>query len=206
MSNTRRFVADGRGSLRYYLPLAQRYVPIPPQALFVRGDDPAALAASVRSALLAIDAGLPYVRTRTLYEMAEPDKRPWRLGSVLFVLFGVAALLVSSTGVYALLSFMVAQRSREIGVRLALGASPALTLRLIVRQSVGWAIGGLAAGVAVALAAGRFVRPMLFETSPYEPTVFASTVAVLVGVAVVASLAPAIRASRVDPNIALRAE
>ena len=206
-SNTRRFVTRADGALRYYVPMGQRVYAATPQAIFVRtAGAPAASVASVRAGLLAIDANLPSMRIRTLVEMAEPDKRPWRIGSTLFVLFGAAALLVASAGVYALLSFMVAQRSREIGVRLALGASPAQTLRLILRQSLTWVIAGLIAGVGIALGAGKFIRPMLFETSPYDPGVFAIAAGVLVAVSVSASLVPAFRASRVDPNVALRAD
>ena len=206
-TNTRRFVTVATGALRYYVPMAQRVFTATPQALFVRAEaDPVALMPSVRSGLLRIDSNLPYARMRTLREMAEPDMRPWRLGSTLFVVFGAAALLVATMGVYALLSFMVTQRSREIGVRLALGASPAATLRLVLRQSLGWVVIGLVAGTCIALAAGRLVRPLLFETSPYDPVVFAGSAAVLALVAVTASLAPAVRASRIDPNITLRAE
>lgn len=206
-SDTRRFVTLADGALRYYVPMAQRVQAFPPQAVFVRtAGDPVAAMPSVRAGLLAIDPALPFIRLRTLNEMAEPEKRPWRLGSTLFVLFGAAALLVATTGVYALLSFMVAQRSREIGVRLALGASPAQTLRLVIRQSLWWVCAGLVAGTGVALGAGKFVRPMLFETSPYDPAVFAGAAAILLGVGIVAGFVPALRASRVDPNVALRAE
>jgi predicted permease len=206
-SNTRRFVTQAEGALRYYVPMAQRVYGFPPQAVFVRTSaDPVASIPSVRAGLLGIDPGLPFIRLRTLNEMAEPEKRPWRLGSTLFVGFGAAALLVATTGVYALLSFMVAQRSREIGVRLALGASPAQTLALVLRQSLVWVVAGLAAGAVVALAAGRYVAPMLFETSPYDPTVFAAAGVLLLGVGFAAGFVPALRASRIDPNVALRAE
>ena len=206
-SNTRRFVRTGDSALRYYVPLAQRVFTATPQALFVRtSGDPAAFAPVVRSALIGIDGNLPHIRTRTLAEMAEPEKRPWRLGSTLFVVFGIAALLVATSGVYALLSFMVTQRSREIGVRLALGATPGDTLWLIVRQSLGLAIVGIALGEGAALAAGKYIAPLLFETSPHDPSVFAAAAALLVVVAMASSMAPAIRASRVDPNITLRME
>jgi ABC-type antimicrobial peptide transport system permease subunit len=138
--------------------------------------------------------------------MAEPEKRQWRLGSTVFAVFGLAALLVATSGVYALLSFMVTQRSREIGVRLALGASPAQTLRMIVRQSLGWAALGVVIGLIAAAAAGKFVAPLLFETSPNDVAVFAGAALLLVVVAVAASLGPAVRASRLDPNVTLRAE
>jgi putative ABC transport system permease protein len=141
-----------------------------------------------------------------LRDLAEPETRPWRLGSTLFVIFGAAALFVATSGVYALLNVIVTQRSREIGVRLALGASPGRTLLMIVRQSLGWVAVGLLAGLAATLATGRFIQPLLFETSPYDGIVFASTAALLLVVALAASLAPAVRASRVDPNVALRVE
>ena len=206
-TNTRRFVQTADSALRYYLPLEQRLFAMTPQALFVRTTgDPAAAAPAVRSALLQIDGNLPHIRTRTLDEMAEPEKRQWRLGSTVFLVFGIAALLVATSGVYALLSFMVTQRSREIGVRLALGASPAQTLRMIVRQSVGWAAVGVVIGLIAAAAAGKFMAPLLFETSPNDVTVFSSAAVLLVVVAVAASLGPALRASRLDPNVTLRTE
>lgn len=207
VSNTRRFVGTAESSLRYYVPLAQRVQAVTPQALFVRASgDPAALIQPVRGALVALDAGLPYAQIRTLDEMADPEKRPWLLGTMLFVLFGTAALLVATAGVYALLSFMVTQRSREIGVRLALGATPWSALRLVVRQSAGWVVVGLTLGTVVAALLGKFIEPLLFETSPYDVAVFVGTAALLGVIALVASLAPAIRASRVDPNTALRVE
>jgi len=206
-TNTRRFVSSTDASLRYYVPMKQRVVQLPPQALFVRAaGDPTALIGPVRAALLRVADNLPYAQIRVLRDLAEPETRPWRLGSTLFVVFGAAALFVATAGVYALLSFMVTQRSREIGVRLALGASPGRTLQMVVRQSLGWVVVGLVTGLAAALAAGRFIQPLLFETSPYDVTVFASTAALLLAVAVVASMGPAIRASRVDPNVTLRAE
>ena len=206
VSNTRRFVHNGNNALRYYIPMQQRVFAMTPQALFLRARDPLTLAPSVRQALLAMEPGLPYLRMRTLDDMAEPEKRPWRMGSTLFVVFGAAALLVATAGVYALLSFIVARRTREIGVRLALGANRTGTLMLVFRQSLRWVVLGLAIGLSAAVAAGRFMKPMLFETSPYDPAVFAATTALLFVVAVVASLVPAIRASRVDPNVALRVE
>jgi ABC-type antimicrobial peptide transport system permease subunit len=160
----------------------------------------------VRAALLGVDANLPYAQTRTLGDMAEPEMRPWRLGSTLFTLFGAAALLVATSGVYALLSVIVTQRSREIGVRLALGASPARTLRMVVRQSMGWIVAGLGVGLAAAAAGARYIEPLLFETPAYDLTVFAGTGLTLIVVALAASLAPAVRAARVDPNVALRVE
>jgi predicted permease len=206
-SNTRRFVHTADFALRYYVPMAQRVQTITPQALFVRArSDVAATGPAVRGLLLGLDPNLPHAQIRVLTELMEPETRPWRLGSTLFLLFGAAALFVATAGVYALLNFLVTQRSREIGVRMALGASPGRTWRLVLRQSLGWIALGLAGGLTAAAALGRQVEPLLFETSPWDPRVFAGAAVLLLAVAVVASLAPAIRASRVDPNVALRAE
>ena len=206
-NDTRRFVGSARGALRYYVPMGQRYLPLPPQALLVRAaGDPRALIDSVREAVLRVDGNLPYVRIRVLRDLAEPEMRPWRLGGVLFAVFGAAALLVASMGVYALLAFIVAQRTREIGLRLALGATPGAALALVVAQSLRWIAIGLVAGLAAALGAARFIEPLLFETSPYDPGVFAASALVLLAVAFAASLVPALRASRVDPNVALRVD
>ena len=207
VSNTRRFVSTANGALRYYVPMGQRVLNLPPQALLVRTTgDPVGMIASVRAALLGVAGNLPYAQIRVLRELAEPETRPWRLGGVLFTLFGAAALFVATAGVYALLSVIVTQRTREIGVRLALGATPARARGMIVRQCLGWVVAGLALGLIAALAAGKFIKPLLFDTSPYDAGVFAATGALLLTVALMASLVPAIRASRVDPTTALKTE
>jgi ABC-type antimicrobial peptide transport system permease subunit len=105
-----------------------------------------------------------------------------------------------------LLGFIVAQRSREIGVRLALGATPSRTTLLVVRQSLGWAILGIVIGLAAAAAVGQFVQPLLFETSARDRLVYAAAAAALVGMAAAASALPALRAGRVDPTVALQTE
>jgi len=113
---------------------------------------------------------------------------------------------VTMAGVYALLGFSVAQRSREIGVRLALGATPAGTTVLVVRQSLVWAVPGIAIGLLLAAAVGQFVQPLLFETSARDGAVFAAAGGALLAIAAAASAGPARRAARVDPNVALQTE
>jgi predicted permease len=207
-SNTRRFVQTADGAMRYYVPLAQRLLTqTPPQALLVRtAGRPADVAPGIRAALVNIAPDLPFPEMRTLRELAEPETRQWRLGSTLFVACGVVALFVTSAGVYALLGFIVAQRSREIGVRLALGATPAGTTAMVVRQSLAWAVPGIVVGLFAAAAVGQFVQPLLFETSARDVVVFASAAAALLAIAALASAGPAFRAGRVDPNVALQAE
>jgi predicted permease len=206
-SNTRRFVRTAEGAMRYYVPLSQRISQNPPQALLVRTHgDPAAAAPAIRAALVSIAPDLPFPEMRTLRELAEPETRQWRMGSALFVACGAVALFVTMAGVYALLGFIVAQRSREIGVRLALGATPAGTTALIVRQSLAWAVPGIAIGLFIAAAVAQFVEPLLFETSARDGLVFLAAAGALLAIAAAASAGPAFRAGRVDPNVALQSE
>ena len=206
-SNTRRFVESPNGSMRFYLPLAQRYATATPQAILIRPQgDPVAAIPVVRAALHRVDPNLPFAQIRVLAELAEPGGRPWRLGSALLSVFGAIALLVASFGVYGLLSSFVTHRTREMGVRLALGASPANVVRLVVRQSMLWIGAGLAIGLAGAGIGARYVEPLLFETRAYDPIVFATAPLVLLAVALLASAVPAWRAASVDPNLTLRAE
>ena len=206
-SNTRRFVAVATGALRYYLPLAQRAAQAPPQLLLVRpAGDPVAAIPTVRAALQRVYGDLPYARIRVLSELAEPETRQWRLGSTLLTVLGAVALIVATFGVYGLLSAFVAARTREMGVRLALGATPSSLTWLVVRQSMQWISAGLAVGLAGALVGARYVEPLLFETRAFDTLVFAAAPLLLVITALIASAVPAWRAARVDPNLTLRAE
>jgi predicted permease len=206
-SNTRRFVRHGDGAMRYYVPLAQRVAQIPPQALLVRtAGDPRDYVPALRAALIRVAPDLPFPEMLTLRELAEPETRQWRLGTTLFVACGAVALFVTMAGVYALLGFIVAQRSREIGVRLALGATPARTTLLVVRQSLAWAMLGIVLGLVAAAALGQFVQPLLFETSARDRLVYVFAAVALAGTAAAASAIPARRAGRVDPTVALQTE
>jgi putative ABC transport system permease protein len=128
------------------------------------------------------------------------------LGATMFVAFGALALLVAAFGLYSLIAYLVAQRTHEFGIRIALGARAADIARLVVGRGVGAAAVGIAIGVGVALALGRLVEPLLFETSPRDAVVFLAVTATLLTFALLASLVPARRALRVDPVTALRAE
>jgi predicted permease len=205
-SNTRRFVGTASGALRYYLPIAQLDQAVP-AALLVRptGDVETAIP-SVRAALQEVAPDLPYARIRVLRELSEPETRQWRLGATLFTVFGAIALAVAAFGLYGLLSALVAQQTRDMGVRLALGAAPRQLVALVLSQSLARVGVGLAIGGAGALLAARFVEPLLFETRAFDPAVFLAAPTVLIVVALAASIVPAWRASRIDPTVSLRAD
>jgi ABC-type antimicrobial peptide transport system permease subunit len=158
----------------------------------------------IRRALTQIDPSLRFIDIASLQASIDPQVRPWRVGASVFSLFGVLALLVAAMGLYSVVVYLVAQRTHEIGVRVALGAQGRDVVGLIVRGSTGLAACGVALGVAVALVAGRQVQPLLFDTSAQDPAIIGGVVVVLMCVALVASIVPALRALRIDPMIALR--
>jgi predicted lysophospholipase L1 biosynthesis ABC-type transport system permease subunit len=168
--------------------------------------EPGAVAAAVRSALRSLDEGLPIFRMRPLTEVTEAaSARTW---FVLMLLAAAAAiaLVLGAIGVYGVLSYVVSLRTREIGVRLALGAPPPDVRWMVWSQGVTIASIGVAIGVVLALAAGRVLATLLFEVSPTDPAALASASAALFSVGVIASWWPARRAARLDPAVALREE
>jgi putative ABC transport system permease protein len=125
---------------------------------------------------------------------------------MLFTVFGLLALVLAAIGLYSVIAYNVAQRTHEMGVRVALGAGMRDLVRLVLTEGVVLAGAGVALGTAIALIVGRWVAPLLFEESPRDPAVFVCVAATLLAVALLASLAPARRAGRVDPMQALRSE
>jgi ABC-type antimicrobial peptide transport system permease subunit len=124
----------------------------------------------------------------------------------MFLALGGLALILAAIGLYSVIAYDVAQRTHELGVRIALGARVADVIRLVVASGLKVALVGMAVGGMAALAAGRWIAPLLFDQSPHDPAVFGAVTSVLVAVAALACAFPALRASRVDPNEALRAE
>jgi ABC-type antimicrobial peptide transport system permease subunit len=141
-----------------------------------------------------------------MHELVDPTMRPWTAGARMFLAFGALALVVAAIGLYAVIAFGVAQRTQELGVRIALGARGADVLALIVGEGVRVTLAGVAIGAAVAFAAGRGIGPLLFRVSPHDPLVYGVVAATLIAVGLLASAIPAVRAAHVDPNVALRAE
>jgi len=184
------------------------YVPLlgsPSMAFAVRTElDPNLLVESVRREIAAIDPGQPIHAVSTLERMAADWVARPRFHTALMSAFAALALLLAALGVYGVLAFSVSRRTREMGVRMALGARRGDVLGLVVGQGMRLVGVGLLLGVAAALVLGRFLESLLFEVGPRDPLSLAGTVAILLAVALLAILVPARRATRVDPVTALR--
>ena len=150
--------------------------------------------------------GASYVTLTPFRRIVGGEMRSWELGATMFTVFSGLALLLAAVGLYSVIAYNVTQRMHELGVRVALGARASDVIRLVVSDGLRVAGIGVAIGTVVALAAGRWVEPLLFEESPKDPVVFASVAFALIAVALVASWMPARRAARVDPNRALRTD
>jgi putative ABC transport system permease protein len=198
------FATDKR--LMYYLPIEQ-FSPGSGFAVMLRMRGQAATQQeAVRKALQAVMPGQSYVTIKPFAEIVDGQRRSWQLGATMFVAFGVLALLVAAVGLYGVIGYNVAQRMHDLGVRVALGAQSRDILRLVVGQGVRFAVAGIALGVVLAYGASRWLEPLLFQQSAKDPVVYAAVGALLLLVALGASAAPAVRASRADPNTALRSE
>ena len=139
-------------------------------------------------------------------EVIGPQERSWQTGATMFVAFSGLALVLAAIGLYGVIAFDVAQRTQELGVRIALGAQAADVLLLIVGAGLRFAVVGIAVGIGIALLASRFVAPLLFGVSARDPLVLGGVGVLLLAVATVASGIPAWKATRLDPNTALRVE
>jgi putative ABC transport system permease protein len=168
------------------------------------GSPPATLAPAVRGAIGAIDREVPIARVTTMEEILSQSVAAPRATLMLLGLFATLALLLASIGLYATMAFSVAQRTREIGVRMALGADRRAVLRLVVFDGLLLAMAGIAVGLAVAFGLTRLLASMLFGIAPTDPVTFAGVSLLLVLVAALACWYPARRAASVDPMTALR--
>ena len=162
--------------------------------------------ASVRRAVQSVDQTMPIANINTMDDLIASSLGDRKLAMVLLGVFSGLALLLASIGIYGVMSYTVAQRTRELGVRVALGAPRERVLRLVMRQGMVMSMAGVAIGLAGALALTRLLNAQLYQVSPTDPPTFGAVATVLTIVAIVATMGPALRATRVDPVVALREE
>ena len=168
--------------------------------------DPVALLPAIRQRIAAIDSKLPIVKPQTMTAVVDASAGGTRLSSTLTAVFAVLAGLLASVGIYSLIAYSVAERTRELGIRIALGADRGAIVRLIVGEGLVMAGAGLAIGAVGAWLLTGTMKTMLYEVSPLDPAVFAMTAVAVLAVTILASYVPARRALRVDPMVALRAD
>ncbi len=196
---------------KFYVPHTQwhksRGNAIRSMSLVVRTDgEPAALAGSIRAAVRELDPNLPVANVRTMSEIVEGSLSAPRFTAVLLGVFALLALTLSVIGIYGVLSYVVSRRTREIGIRLAIGAGRGQVLRMVLRNGLALSLTGVVLGLAAAALVTRLIAGLLHGVTPGDPITFAGVGLGLAAVAALASLVPAIRATRVDPVVALKAE
>ena len=206
VADSRQFAIDSApGPVMYF---AHAQLPWKQMWLMVRTSaaDPAAVLGAVRREVHALDPRLPLARVAPLERFVTDAAAEPRLTTLVFGIFASAALVLAAMGLFGVVSYAVSQRTRELGVRMALGAAPARLAAAVVRQGVRLAAVGVVLGAAAALAAGRALEAILYETAPTDAATYAAVAAMLLVVAAAASLAPARRAARLDPAHTLRSE
>jgi putative ABC transport system permease protein len=175
--------------------------------LLARTDrDPRQLVGSIQRVVHTLDKDQPLASIRTMDDVVDSTMAPRRFNTMVLAIFAGIALVLAAAGIYGVVANSVAQRTREIGVRMALGAPGGSVLRLVVRQGIAPALAGIVLGIGGALLLTRFISSMLFEIGHADSLTFVIVSLVLATVALVACLGPALRAVRVDPTVALREE
>jgi predicted permease len=204
VSDTRHLSLDSVSGMETYLPLTPHNQK-PVMNILLRSNlSSAELAESLRTLVAQLDPSVPVTKVRTLQSVITASTAAPRALTMLLTTFGALALLVGSIGVYSLISYTVSWRTREIGLRLALGANRIQIAQLVLGQSLALAVAGSALGIAGAVAANRLMARFLFETSPLDPLTYALVPVLFCLLALIAAWAPAQRAASVDPMIALR--
>jgi predicted permease len=192
---------------RYYLPLVNEASHLSVLNFEVRTSaDPNAVMSALRQPMAAVAPGLPVVTISTIDDLAQREVFKESMLARLSGMFGVLALLLAAVGLYGLMSYMVTTRTKEIGIRLALGAQRQDILKSIVKQAMILAATGVAVGIPIALLSGHALKTTLYEVGGGDPVALAASASILAGVALVASVIPALNAIRVDPMVVLRYE
>jgi len=189
----------------FYLPHLQHYQPR--MTIHARSlEGPSNLAGAIRKAIQHLDGNIAVFDVKTLPEQLDVSLSQARMAASFFSIFGLIALILATIGVYGVMCFYVAQRTREIGIRMALGAQQSDVLKSVLRQSLTLVLTGIIIGVAASLALTRVISSLLYNISPTDPVAFSAIALLLAAVGLTASYLPALRASNVDPMIVLRHE
>jgi len=189
-----------------YYPLAQQYRSRVTLLVKAAGRDPAAVLPAVRAAVTALDPDAPLSRISTLDQATGVSLLPLRVAAGLTAGLGVVALVLTAVGIYGMTAFLVRQRTRELGIRLALGAAPSRVVRALTRESLWFTTMGIGLGLVASLAATSFLRSFLYGVTPIDPVAFVAIPALLILAAYAAGRIPAGAATRIDPMRALRDE
>jgi putative ABC transport system permease protein len=205
VGDVKHYGLDGEPRAELFMPAWQS--PLNGMALIVRtASDPKAFVDSIRREVLAIDAEQPIYDVSTMVDVVSRSVFLPRISMLLLSAFAVSALLLAIVGIYGVVSYSVTQRTRELGVRMALGADAANTLRLVLGRSMLLVGGGTACGLIASFAVTRAIAGLLYDVSPLDPIVFVGVSLLLAASGFVASVIPALRATRVDPIVALRVQ
>ncbi|MBO0863376.1 MAG: FtsX-like permease family protein, partial [Chloracidobacterium sp.] len=189
----------------FYWSITQQ--PFPEMLLTIRADkDPMGLVDAVRREVRAIDRELPISDIRTLDAVTSAAMSRQRLSLILIGFFALSSLALAACGIYGVMSYLVSQRTHELGIRLALGAQVGDVMKLIIRQGMAVALIGISLGLAAALAVTQLMKSLLFGVSSTDPVTYALIALLLVGVALIASYIPARRATKIDPLQSIRHE
>ena len=206
VADARRWRLREDAAMQYYVPLGQERG-IGGIVLLVRPHgDAESFEPALHDLLRKLAPDATSIDVTTMQELIDPQIRPWRVGATLFGLFGALALIIAGVGLFSVASYLVAQRSHEMGVRIALGARAEQLARLVVGGSLRASVAGVALGTGIALALAPTIQPLLFDTSARDPRLLAVIAGLLVVTTIVAALAPWRRACRVDPITVLRAD
>jgi len=205
VGDVKHYGLDAEPRAELFMPAWQQ--PLNGMALIVRtAADPQPFVDQIRREVLAIDAEQPIYDASTMVDVVSRSVFLPRISMVLLGAFAISALLLASVGIYGVVSYTVTQRTRELGLRMALGADAGATLRLVMGRSLLLIAGGTVSGLMASVAVTRVIAGLLYAVGPLDPLVFVSVSSLLAGAGIVATLIPARRATRVDPIIALRIE
>ncbi|HYL72909.1 MAG TPA: FtsX-like permease family protein, partial [Bryobacteraceae bacterium] len=205
VGRVKQYSLDSDSRIAMYIPHTQN----PSRALTVvlrSASDPAALTAAAKKEIREMDPDLPVYAVRTMTDRVDESLARRRFAMSLLGVFAGVALILAAVGIYGVMAYLVNQGTREIGIRIALGATERGILTLVVRQGMTLALTGVATGLAGAIALTRFLRTLLFGVNATDPLTFAGIALLLAAIALLASYIPARRAARIDPMVSLRCE